>query len=161
MLYASWVHGNAAVAEDPGVTVLRQGFGATFNIPAPPFVEPYHRSQVVFHWIHIPIPTPVLMGDSGRLKLVNVLYLCNIVGGINVAGIHLYDGKELIRAEDGLDIEGDNTDRPIQFHGYRNDLAHVMNFGLGVTLKIRSPISGEARKGQFFLAGAGADFAPI
>lgn len=156
--FSSWVHGCAAVAEDREVTVLRQGFGATFSIPAPRFVEPYHQSQVVFHFIHIPIPTPVIMGNSGRLKLVRVLFLVNVVGNGDLRGIDLYDGKEVIRSEWDMEIEGDHTDRPIIYQGYRSDLAHVMNYGLGLTFKVRSAISGEPEPVKFFISAAGADF---
>ncbi|MHA3021607.1 DUF6623 family protein [Mycobacterium sp. BMJ-28] len=156
-LYASWVHGNAAFAEDPAVTVLRQGFGATFNIPVPD-----ELGVVEFHWIHIPIPTPVIMGDSGRLKLVKVLYQVNVADDLTLTGIHVFDGKTLVRHEDSMDVSGDHTDRPLEFTGWNRDLTHVMGFGLGVTLKVRTPVrstvAGQNAPRHFFIAGAGADF---
>lgn len=151
-LYASWVHGNAAVAEDPAVTVLRQGFGATFNIPPPPFA---------LYFIHIPIPTPVIMGASGRLKLVRVLYLINAVG-TELSGIDLYDGKNLILSQDAMHVGGDHTDRPVSFNGGgASGIGHVMEFGLGLTMKVVSGIHWEQEQGQFFVAATGADFVTI
>lgn len=84
--FSSWVHGSAGVAESADVEELKQGFGTTFTIPVPPFIEPHHQSQVLFHYVHFPIPTPVIMGNSGRLTLSKVLILFNAVGGVNLAG---------------------------------------------------------------------------
>lgn len=157
-LYASWAHGCAGVSEDSKVTVLRQGFGATFNIPTPPF-GPNGAPRATTHYIHIPIATPVIMGDSGRLKVLEVLYLYNAVNGVRLEGLYVYDGHHLVLGNDGISATGDHTDKPRRFTAPENNgIGHIMSYGLGLTFRLRSPFSDEEQQGQFFLAGAGADF---
>jgi hypothetical protein len=95
-LYAMWTHGNVAVSEGGTTQALRQEFRVTFTIPAG------QRD-----WIHIPIPTPVFIGDR-RVSLAKVFYLYNAANGAVLKNVHIYDGPTgRVLGGGHLDLGGD------------------------------------------------------
>jgi hypothetical protein len=85
-LYASWIHGNALTVESPEnlARVGHFGWGADMAI------TPGKAS-----WFHIPLPTPVIVGDQ-RTKVQTLFLLFKSVSG-DIRNIHIYDGSAKVQ----------------------------------------------------------------
>ena len=87
---ASWIHGNSVVVEDPPndpqvFSMTHYGWGTVVRI----------RPNTSF-WLHIPIPTPVIVNDK-RLKLIRVFLLWRVASGKGLlTGLDLWDGGRKI-----------------------------------------------------------------
>ena len=144
-LFASWTHGCSAVCETSSTRALYQGFGATFQIPA--------GTQ---DWIHIPIPTPVILNN--RAKVQKVFYLFNAAAGARLGAIHIYDGFNRILTANDVSSEGDHShgiDPPLIGKNFSRFASPPQVFwGLGVSLLVKSA----TQESRFYISTAGADF---
>ncbi|MEV0231592.1 DUF6623 family protein [Nonomuraea sp. NPDC050786] len=140
-LYASWHHGFTAVAENPSTTALRQGFGVTFSLPA-------NGGD----WIHLPIPTPVIVEDR-RATLDRVLILFDARETSALLAVHVWDGPNRILVREGLRIEGDHA------HGLSGDnVFPVGHDGIAWGCGISMFFSAGQIDSHVFIAGFGGDF---
>jgi hypothetical protein len=82
-LTAMWTHGTAVVAETPANLAKndRLGFGADMRL------RPDREC-----WCHVPMPTPVVLGDR-RPKLLRVIILFRTDPGAFLLDVHLFDAS--------------------------------------------------------------------
>ncbi|MGW0801554.1 DUF6623 family protein [Nonomuraea sp. NPDC002799] len=139
--YASWQHGFTAVAENPGTSALRQGFGVTFSLPA-------NGGD----WIHLAIPTPVIVEDR-RATLDRVLILFHARETSALLRVHVWDGPNRILARDDLRIEGDHTHAPSG-----NNVFPVGRDGISWGCGISMFFTAGQINSRVFIAGFGGDF---
>jgi hypothetical protein len=107
-------------------------------------------------WIHIPIPTPVLIANA-RVSLDKVFYLFHAASGAALTHIDVYDGRNKLASENAHvlnGIEGDysqgiDTDR----NSTRLPEQPQIIWGVSVSLLVSGGGSG-----RFYVATAGADF---
>src|SRR5258705_11299518 len=93
-------HGNVAESEAESTTALREGFGVTFTIRGG------QRD-----WIHIPIPTPVFVGDR-RISLTKAMYLFHAANGAILRLVQFYDGRTpVLNAVREVNYTGDYSTR--------------------------------------------------
>jgi Family of unknown function (DUF6623) len=162
-LFASWVPGYAAVAEWMGNPPLQFVHDARDNgsdpIPAFSDVNGWRRAWGAFftlkanaeNWIHIPIPTPVLVEDK-RATLGRVMALFRIDGGF-LRHVLVFDGPNRILDIDGLDISGDHTgglDNLNTFNVNRDGI----QWGVGFSLNFQAL----GTPADLYIASAGGDF---
>src|SRR5437763_1550612 len=96
-LYASWVHGNALVIENPGNLTSLGHFGWGTDVRVKPGKDT---------WFHIPIPTPVITGGI-RTTIQKLFLLFDSENG-SIRNIHIYDGPNKIQEFNGLMLEGNH-----------------------------------------------------
>ena len=164
-LFASWVPGYAAVAEWMGNPQLQ--FPQDHHVSPPqsdpvvPFsdVNGWRRAWGAFfrigpnveNWIHIPIPTPVIVEDK-RATLGRVMALFRIDGGA-LQHVLVLDGPNLILDRPGLDISGDHSgglDSSNSFDVNHDGIA----WGVGFSLNFRA----FGAPADLYIASAGGDF---
>jgi Family of unknown function (DUF6623) len=98
-LHASWVHGNALTVESPENLEKGSYFGWGADLA----VIPGKNS-----WFHIPLPTPVIIGDK-RATVQKFFLLFKTDGGAgNIRSTHIYDGAFKVQEFNGLDLQGDH-----------------------------------------------------
>jgi hypothetical protein len=129
------------VAENPGTSALRQGFGVTFSLPA-------NGGD----WIHLAIPTPVIVEDR-RATLDRVLILFDARETSALLQVHVWDGPDRILVRDGLRVEGDHA------HSLSADNIFPVgrdgiNWGCGISMFFTA---GQIDS-HVFIAGFGGDF---
>ena len=150
---AMWTHGTIAEAEYPDRLhpapsgVVRRGWGATFTGQVPGEPE---------NWIHIPIPTPVILDDA-RLNVakVFVLYKTNYARITNVA---LWDGARPVTTIDDLDLSGDHSFEVDAQNSWTLDPPVEIQFGLGLSVRVLLEGLLDWGPGVILIATAGADF---
>ncbi|GLW09103.1 hypothetical protein Misp01_42320 [Microtetraspora sp. NBRC 13810] len=140
-LHASWAHGFTAVPENPATRVLRQGFGATFTIPAN-----------TGEWIHLPIPTPVITANA-RAVLDKVLFLFHARNTSSLLQVDVYDGPTRILAVREMRIRGDHS-RGVDDKNVVTLRRPAIRFGVGVSLLVAAG----QNQSEFFVSGFGGDF---
>jgi hypothetical protein len=138
--FASWAHGNTAVSENPDLASRRQGFGATFVIPAD-----------TGQWIHLPVPSPVLEEDA-RATLDQVLVSFDARTTSSLEHVHVWDGGGRIAAHENLGLKGDHTAIGSDniFKVGRPDIF----FGIGISVFF----AGGELDSEVFIPGFGGDF---
>jgi hypothetical protein len=153
-LYASWIHGNALVAEgqqpnDDSITSFTHyGWGTVAKVKA-------ERSV----WFHIPIPTPFVI-DGKRSLLQKFFLLYKTTGPGRIEYIHLWDGARkvpfsgnypgtdgrVMGAGEHLGIDQEST----------FDLAQSEPTGVGFNLSINAHAG--TLELELMIAAAGGDF---
>lgn len=160
---ASWIHGNAVVAEEPEkVNVKHMGWGTELF-----FVTGLGRPPAK-SWCHIAIPTPVIVNDV-RLKVQKLFLLFKTGQHAAIDDIHVYDGPNRIATWDVVagsnysarrtgdhskGIDGQNT--------FTLDAPHEVNFGLSISFTF-APVTVSGGlipdlEGKLLVTTAGADF---
>jgi hypothetical protein len=150
-MYASWVHGNALTVESPQ-SLSRVGH---FGWGADMLIKPGQAS-----WFHIPLPTPVIVGDV-RAALQRVFLLFKSEPGVGeIRNVHVYDGSSKpqefndlrLSGEHRLGLDGEN----------RFDLAspHTVVWGVGISFFFQASIGFDSPvpASQLIVASAGADY---
>jgi len=138
-LTATWAHGNSLVLENtgaPGATTTPRGWGMEVRFPAA------NNSA----WLHVPIPTPVLMSDQ-RAKVFRffVLFGCDPNLGF-IDAVHFYDGFNKVQEFNGLHLGGSAfinqivNSTPGGGHGNAFVLTqpHTVLWGLGISFHFRT-----------------------
>ncbi|MFP3866678.1 MAG: DUF6623 family protein [Desulfobacteraceae bacterium] len=95
---AYWQHGTKILPEWPHklVQTARKGWGTIFT-----------GKENTFNWFHIPIPTPVIE-ENTRTVLSKIFVPFQTIGNVQITSVHVWDGREKIRAFDGLHLAGDH-----------------------------------------------------
>ena len=96
-MYASWVHGNALTIESPGSLVRAGHFGWGTDIETKPFEKT---------WLHIPLPTPVIVGD--RRTTLNRIFLLFWSDGGSIREVHVWDGPSRLQVFETDFFEGEH-----------------------------------------------------
>jgi hypothetical protein len=88
-LHASWVHGNTVTIETPQSvrTLTPQGRGSSIDL---------HPGAAT--WLHIAIPTPVIVGDV-RVRAQKFFLLLSTASDVKVTEVHIWDGLRRIHEE--------------------------------------------------------------
>lgn len=124
-LYASWIHGNALVVQNEAssnlVSIDHSGWGVDM------MVKPRSAS-----WFHIPIPTPVVIGDT-RAKLIRVFITFYSDPGGRIESVHVFDGFNKIHQFDGLISEGDNRNELNSSNTFTLPTPHDVTQGIGIS----------------------------
>jgi len=145
---AMWTHGNAASAESPENVdqIVHIGWGTEF-----------HFKPGKLSWIHIPIPSPVLIGDQ-RSKLTVFFVLFNAKDG-EVRAVHLFDGPNRVREFNDLAHTGEHAGSFDAQTIYRLDPPHTVFGGMGISLLFAARIGFEGGAQPLLLIStAGGDF---
>ena len=144
---ASWIHGNAIVAEhlsqrlvevthhaspsgpvtDSDVVGLRRGWGVTFVGKAE-----------TSNWFHAPIPTPTFVDDA-QVHLDRVFVFFDAKREeVFVNAVHVWDGPNRIEQFVGLSVSGNHSktirDGSNSFDVVRSPRVH---FGIGISVLVR------------------------
>jgi hypothetical protein len=124
-LYASWIHGNALVVQKEAssnlVSIDHPGWGTDM------MVKPNTST-----WFHIPLPTPVIIGDT-RAKLIRVFIMFYSDPGGRIKSVHVYDGPNKIHQFDGLQSEGDKRNIIDNSNTFTLPTPHDVSFGIGIS----------------------------
>jgi hypothetical protein len=147
-LNASWVHGTALAVESPEKLARVGYFGWGAEMDLPPSTE---------SWFHIPLPTPVIVGDS-RTKLQKVFLLCWTNRGI-IREVHLWDGPSKFQEFSGLDLEGEHRSQLDSQNTFSLRRPHSVAWGVGISFLFAAGRKFEGGAGgRLILAAAGGDF---
>lgn len=151
-MQASWVHGNALTVESPGnlARVGHFGWGADMAI------QPGKGS-----WFHIPLPTPVIVGDV-RAQLLRVfLMFSSDPGAGEIRNVHVYDGSSKPQEFNDLHLEGDHRGGLDGANTFNLSNPHTVAWGIGVTFFYQAAIGFDTQipPARLILASAGADYA--
>lgn len=166
-LIATYVHGNAAVAEnrppDDALKVNYLGWGMEASL------VPGHSQ-----WFHIPLPTPVM--DNGiRYKMTKFFLLHEVTGIGGIQFVHLYHGRDRVawkyrgkgRAGDGA--LGGGPGRHLLVDGgstFELEDPIVLGRGMGISFFVSASAwaNGDfiptANLVRIAVVGAGADYMP-
>ncbi len=148
-LHASWIHGNALTVENPGSLdrVGHFGWGADMAI------RPGQSS-----WFHIPLATPVIIGDV-RAQVQRLFLMFDAVSG-SIRNVHIYDGSGKVQEFNNLLLEGEHRTALDGMNTFNLSAPHSVVLGMGISfffvadIGIDSPIP-DAR---LIVASAGGDF---
>src|SRR4051812_14074034 len=121
-LYASWVHGNALTVESPQnlARVGHFGWGADMAI------IPGKAS-----WFHIPLPTPVIIGD--KRTTVQTLFLLFKTNSGTIRNVHIYDGSSQVQQFNDLDLDGEHRLSLDGQNTFKLKQPHAVLWGMGIT----------------------------
>jgi hypothetical protein len=148
-LNASWVHGNAVVAEDPDFTkIKRLGYHAEIDSDyGITLGTPFKRAA----WIHFVIPTPVIInGQRAKILRVMMNFLTQTVNA-KIETVHIYDGPNRIAAFEhlGLNLE----------HAFQTfDIPNTPQVQWGVGVSIQYVINPMNQPRLILFRSIGADF---
>lgn len=161
---ASWVHGNAVVAESPPaedgglLNFNHYGWGTQITM-RPGFAR----------WFHIAIPSPVIL-DGARMKLIRVFLGFRQIAGFRNAGtiqdVHLWDAGQRIAMLSNRDFVNAPAARIDGYRTYELREPRPWGFGVGVSFRLSALpyLEGhfiENRDAPVIVIGsAGADFEP-
>jgi hypothetical protein len=149
-VHASWVHGNALTVESPE-NVVRMGH---FGWGADLLVQSARAS-----WFHIPLPTPVIVGD--RRTTVQKLFLLFKTGpGGRIRNVHIYDGSSQVQQFNYVDVQGEHRLGLDGQNTFNLAHPHTVLWGMGISLYFDTAIGidSPAPPAQLIVAAAGADF---
>jgi hypothetical protein len=151
-MHSSWVHGNALTVESPEnlSRVGHNGWGADM------LIRPGKGS-----WFHIPLPTPVIVGDvRTQLQRVFLLFKSDTGAGA-IRNVHVYDGSSkpqefndlFLAGEHRLGLDGANT--------FTLSSPHSVAWGIGITFFFQAAIGIDSPipDAQLIVASAGGDYA--
>jgi hypothetical protein len=150
-MHASWVQGNALTVESPE-NLARVGH---FGWGADMLVRPGKSS-----WFHIPLPTPVIVGDARtQLHRVFLLFKTDPHTG-SIRNVHVYDGSSKPQEFNDLFLEGEHRTQLDGMNTFNLATPHTVAFGIGISfffvasISLDSPVS----PAQLIVASAGGDY---
>ncbi len=146
---AMWMHGTALAVESPEHLASNGRFGWGGDLQ----VQPGQST-----WMHIQVPTPVLVGGV-QARLLRAFFLFETFGG-RFDELHVFDGGSKVHEFKGLNLSGKH--RAGVDSANRFDLAtpHTVFFGVGLSahftasIGIDSPIPPT----RVIVSAAGGDF---
>jgi hypothetical protein len=154
-LTASWTHGNVTELEilnNPSIIKTPRGWGAEFSFPRSPF----ETSEA---WLHVPIPTPVLIND-GRANVFRffLLFSCDPnLGAID--RVQLYDGPGLIQSFDNLLLGGEAyLNQILPQNTFVLSQPHGVIFGLSISFHYFTSGGQQPPTALLTVSTAGCDF---
>ncbi len=144
-LHASWIHGNAVKVETPGNLVRMGHFGWGGDMD---FIDSTGT------WLHIPLPTPVIVGDV-RTK-IGTVFLMFKSENCAIHQLHVYDGAGKVAEfnqmlHTGDHLTGLNAQNTFHF------VPHTVLWGMGISFFVRASITRNVRR-RLIVAAAGGDF---
>jgi hypothetical protein len=150
-LYASWAHGNAVVAENPENMAHVGHFGWGSDMA----VNPGRAA-----WFHVPVPTPVMVGDV-RVKLQRFFLLFNVRQGQGeIRNVRVYDGGNQIQAFDGRHLFGEHRGGLDAANTFVLSAPHPVAWGIGISFMFQAAVGfdTEIPPPVVSIASVGGDF---
>jgi hypothetical protein len=149
-LYASWIHGNAVMVESLESLARGSycGWGADISI------TPGKNS-----WLHIPIPTPVIVADK-RASVQKFFILFKIdPGGGNIRNVHIFDGAFKVQEFNGLELQGDHLILDQQ-NTFILAQPHSVAWGMSISFFFQASdgSDSQASPAHLIVGSAGGDF---
>jgi hypothetical protein len=135
---AIWMHGNAAVAENPERLNLfvRKGWGTHFG------------QASGSNWIHIPV------GQRGLTASATIAFVLFRTTNAAITALHVHDGFNVIAKLEGQRRSGDAlqiSDATSALNAWPLGGARLINNGLGLSIEVEF-----AGGGEILIAAAGA-----
>lgn len=153
-MYASWVHGNALTVESPE-NLERVGH---FGWGADMVTKPGGQDS----WFHIPLPTPVIVGE-GRTTLKRVFLLFWSDGG-RIREVHVWDGPIRLQVFNNVDSHGEHRFELDGRNTFPLARPSKVAWGVGISFLFENYVEFDDEggfhrvRGHFILAAAGGDF---
>ena len=148
-LHAMWTHGNALTVENPGSLdrVGHFGWGADMA------VKPGQSS-----WFHIPLATPVIVGDV-RTQ-VQILFLMFDAESGSIRNVHIYDGSGKVQEFNDLLISGEHRTALDGLNTFKLSEPHTVVWGMGISFFFVADIGFDTRipAARLIVSSAGGDF---
>jgi hypothetical protein len=147
-LYASWVHGNAVTVETPQnlARVGHFGWGGDMQL------VPGKGS-----WMHIPLPTPVIVGDVRTT--VQTFFLTYRAENCEIRAFHVFDGSERIQEFNDLHLSGEHRSPLDAQNTFTLSAPRTVLWGIGLTFFVQAAIGFDTViVPRLIIASAGGDF---
>ena len=161
---ASWVHGNAVVAESPPAED-----GGLFNFNHFGWGTQITMRPGFSRWFHVAISAPVFL-DNARMKLIRIFLGFQQIAEYRNSGliedVHLWDGRRRIAMLSNRDFVNAPAARIDGYRTYELRQPRPWEFGVGVsfTLAAYPYLDGHFIDNSdapvIVIGSAGADFAP-
>lgn len=152
---AIWVHGSIFKPEYPDRLTKVKPIGWGLEIIGRGGTD---------NWFHASISTPVIL-DGIRPKLSKVFVLFNSASPkivkATVSDVHIYDGKNRVKAIDGLSLSGDHGGAIDSSNSWSIEPAITIHSGLGISVHVHFPQGPLHSDTQITFNTAGADFISI
>lgn len=147
---AIWIQGTIVEAENPGpwINVARKGWGTHFKM----------ADQM--NWFHIPFSTPVILDDV-RPLLEKIFVFYETRGDARITNVHIYDGKTMVKAFDGLSLSGDRSASISARNSWAISPPITIRYGLGISIAVQfgpAPTVATTPIPEIIFYTAGADF---
>lgn len=147
-LHASWVHGNALTVENPERLTSIGHFGWGTDLAFAP-------GQSGF--LHVPLPTPVIVGDSRTS--IQRLFLLFKSENCEIRAVHVYDGSGKVQELNDLHLSGEHRTALDGQNTFDLSAPHTVAWGMGITFLVQASIGFDTPiTTRFILAAAGGDF---
>ena len=148
-LTAMWVHGTALAVESPENLAGNGRFGWGADIDVKP-----GKST----WMHIQVPTPVLVGGV-QARLLRVFFLFETFGG-RFSEVHVFDGGKKVKEFKGLSLSGKHRAGVDGVNKFDLPTPHKVFLGIGVTALFTADIGFDTSipPTRLIVSAAGGDF---
>jgi hypothetical protein len=147
-LHASWVHGTALAVENPENLTRASYFGWGAEM---------HFVPGKSGWFHMPLPTPVIVGDV-RTKVQKLFLMFKTDAG-EIRNVHIWDGPNRIQTFDGLHLTGDHWNGLDAVNTFNLSTPHSVIWGMGISFFVQASIGFDTViDPKLFVASAGGDF---
>lgn len=164
---ATWIHGNAAQAETPPVSVAHDGAGSHFLLNHQIIIPPLGGlpAQIVFqgprqgtNFFHFAPTTPVIIDDV-RPQLLRCFVLFNAVSA-RVTQVDLFDGSFRFAQIPNMGQQGGNVLDIANAFPFVPSAPTTINFGLGISVKVDFFFDTSTQRDcSIWFSAVGADFA--
>jgi hypothetical protein len=148
-LHTSWIHGNALTVENPGSLdrVGHFGWGADMAI------KPGQNS-----WFHIPLATPVIVGDV-RANVQRLFLMFDATSG-SIRAVHIYDGSGKVQEFNNLMLTGEHRTALDSSNTIDLSTPHTVVWGMGMSFFFVADIGFDTRipDARLIVSSAGGDF---
>ena len=148
-LHASWIHGNALAAEDPSSLdrVGHFGWGADMAI------KPGKSS-----WFHIPLATPVIIGDV-RAQVQRLFLMFDAISG-SIRNVHIYDGSGKVQEFNDLLLTGEHRTGLDGVNTFNLSAPHTVVWGMGISFFFIADVGFDTQipDARLIVSSAGGDF---
>jgi hypothetical protein len=142
--HATWIHGNAAVVENPESLEFQKNYGFHNKITGKPGTK---------NWVHFSIPTPVIE-DRNRLSVDRFMLRAATGSAATLRDVHIRDGSNLIAVHNGVNRSGN-----LGFEKFGVASMPDVRWGLSVSLGFDFA-SGTSSQRTVQLISAGFDLKP-
>jgi hypothetical protein len=146
-LHASWTHGNAVTAEGPENFARVGHFGWAGDMQFIPGKA---------SWLHIPLPTPVIVDKRATIQKVFLLYKAE---HCEIRAVHVYDGSGKVQELNGLNLSGEHRTALDGQNTFTLAAPHTVLWGMGTSFLAQASIGIDTTiVPRLIVASAGGDF---
>ena len=108
-------------------------------------------------WFHIPLPTPVIVGDARTS--VQKLFLMFLAQNCEIRAVHIYDGSSKVQELNGLHLSGEHRTGLDGQNTVNLSAPHTVIFGIGIAFLVQASIGFDTPiRTRLIVASAGGDF---